>query len=270
MKKNILILCTSIIILSLMAFGFVNRGNPESNQIETPVSEDVATYTQAIEKIEKRIFSDFIYDVGPRFRAIKKGDLDNARSFNNFIAVEHAQRIVSYKSVSVIILKNDKQTDIIKTGTSDVFTPAQIKLLQSLDYSTNILIRADFQEKNKKTSELEDSYSTPHLTIVPEKQAEYEFGKEELIDYLKEKSKEVVWVNNVQEDKLQPAKLLFTVSKKGLIENVKLDRTSNYPSIDNAMIELINKAPGNWEPAENSKGEKVDQELVVSFGLMGC
>jgi hypothetical protein len=36
------------------------------------------------------------------------------------------------------------------------------------------------------------------------------------------------------------------------------------------MTELITNFPGTWEPAENSKGEKVDQELVVSFGLMGC
>ena len=36
------------------------------------------------------------------------------------------------------------------------------------------------------------------------------------------------------------------------------------------MIELIYKIPGTWQPAENAKGEKIDQELVLSFGLMGC
>ena len=29
-------------------------------------------------------------------------------------------------------------------------------------------------------------------------------------------------------------------------------------------------APRAWQPAENAKGEKVDQELVISFGAMGC
>ena len=51
---------------------------------------------------------------------------------------------------------------------------------------------------------------------------------------------------------------------------VKLDGASGYLSINNRMIELINKAPGKWNPAENAKGEKVDQELAVSFGLRGC
>ncbi len=75
---------------------------------------------------------------------------------------------------------------------------------------------------------------------------------------------------NVQDDKLQPAKLFFTVTKSGTLENVRLDRTSNYPEVDKQMIELITTVPGIWEPALNDEGKKVDQELVVSFGLMGC
>ncbi len=59
------------------------------------------------------------------------------------------------------------------TGESEVFNAAQVKLLQSASYSTNILIRAEYQEKNKETGELEDSYTTPHITIVPEKEVVY-------------------------------------------------------------------------------------------------
>jgi hypothetical protein len=108
------------------------------------------------------------------------------------------------------------------------------------------------------------------LTIVPETQAEYSKGKAALKEYLKESSKASRDIANVDPEKLQPAKLYFTVTKKGAIENVKLDRTSNYSLVDEAMIELIKNAPGTWKPAENLKGEKVEQELVVSFGLMGC
>jgi hypothetical protein len=73
----------------------------------------------------------------------------------------------------------------------------------------------------------------------------------------------------VQADLLKPAKLFFTVTIKGSIKNVYLDRTSGYPDVDKTMIELISKVPSAWEPAQNTKGEKVDQELVVSFGLIG-
>lgn len=268
MKKSIIIFCAVLITLGLTAFGVINWNDTKINQLETSVSKDVASNTQVIYKVNNKIFSDFIYDVGPRFGPIKKGDLDKARTFDDFISEEHAKQIVSYKSLSVIYIINDKQSEIRETGYSDKLTAAQLELLQSADYSTNFLIRADYQEKNKETGELEDSYSTPHLTIVPEKQAAYVNGKDTLMEYLKENSKEVR--ANVQADKLQPAKLFFTVTKNGTVENVKLDRSSNYSAVDKKLIELISKTPGTWEAAENSKGEKVDQELVVSFGLMGC
>ena len=251
-----------------MAFGFINWNDSETDQVETLVSEDVASNTQAKEKIKKRVFSDFIYDVGPRFGPIKKNYLDKAKSFADFIGDEHAQRIVSYKLLSVIILEDDRQTDIRETGNSGVFNAAQIVFLRSLDYSTNILIAADYMEKNEETGKVENSTWTPYLTIVPEKQAVYTSGKKALIEFLKEHIKE--YTAFLQADQLKPAKLYFTVTKKGTIENVKLDRSSNFPEIDKKMIEMITKTPGKWEPAENSKGEKVDQELVISFGSMGC
>jgi len=268
MKKNIIIFCAVLTTLSLTAFGVLNWNDLETDGLETLVNEDITTNMQFKDKIKKRIFSDFIYDVGPRFSAIKKGDIDKARSINAFFDEEQMQTIVSLKSVSIIIIIDDKRSDIRETGYSDELTAAQLKLLQSFDYSTNFLISAEYQQKNKETGKLEDSYSTPHLTIVPEKQATYVNGKDALMTFLKDNSEAAR--ENVDPEKLQPAKLSFTVTKDGTIENEKLDRTSGYPALDQTMIELITKAPGVWKPAENSKGEKVNQELVVSFGLMGC
>ncbi|MEL7004496.1 MAG: hypothetical protein AAFN93_17445 [Bacteroidota bacterium] len=62
----------------------------------------------------------------------------------------------------------------------------------------------------------------------------------------------------------------FTVTKNGTLENVRLTATSGYPSVDELMVELIDSLPAKRNPAENSEGEKVDQELVFFFGLMGC
>jgi len=268
MKKNILILSTAIIVLSLLAFGFINGDQSESDQLKASVSEDVASNVETTIKIENKVFNDFIYDVGPRFWAVKKDEVHMATSFGDFIGEEHVQRIVSYKYLSVMVYEDGKRPDKKEINSTGILTEAQLKILRSSDYSTNLLIWADYIEKNEETGELEDAHWTPHITVVPEKQAEYSDGKEALKEYLKESSKESRV--NVDPNKLQPAKLFFTVTKKGKIENVKLDRTSNYPEVDKTMIELITKTQGKWQPAENSKGEKVDQELVVSFGLMGC
>jgi len=286
MKKSIIIFVTLLTTLSLTAFGFINCNDSVTGKVETSSNKIVAVDQQVAEVINDRVLSDFSFDIGTiigpinkgdldfffdfgtRFSAIKKGDLDKSRSILDFLPKDQTQRVVLYKSVDIIIIKDDKQSDIIETGKGGVLTAAQIELLQSSDYSTNIKIRADYLEKNKVTGQLDNSYSTPHLTIVPEKQAVYISGKEALIKYLRENSKENTAI--VQKDNLIPAKLYFTVTKKGTISNIKIPRSSGYPSLDKKIIELITKAPGKWEPAENSKGEKVDQELVISFGMVGC
>ncbi len=268
MKKNIIILSIVLITLTLMSFVIINKNDSRTSQLDISDFKNVVINPPAINKNEKRVFSDFIYDIGPRFSPIKKREIEKAISLDAFFSEVHLQKMATLQAVSIIFFIDDKQSDIRETGNNEALTVAQLKLLQAADYSTNFLIRVDYQEMNKETGELEDNYATPHLTIVPEKQAEYSQGKDALKYYLKENSKEARV--NVDPEKLQAAKLFFTVTKEGTIENVKLDRSSNYPLVDKKMIELISKAPGTWQAAENYKGEKVDQELVVSFGLMGC
>jgi hypothetical protein len=271
MKNNILIFFTVLIALSLTACAFGNEEEKETDQLDVSESRDLASNIEGPEKLKNKIFTDFIYDIGPRFKGVKKSYLDKVRSFSDFIADEHAERIVLYKKLSVIVLDGDQKTDIRETANTGNFgnlTLAQLKLLQSADYSTNLLIWADYREKSFDTGNLENSTWTPYLTVVPEKQAIYLGGKDALKAFLKEETEAVR--AHVEADLLKPGKVFFTVTKKGGIENVYLDRTSGYPDVDKTMIELIRKAPGTWQPAQNTKGEKVDQQLVVFFGLMGC
>lgn len=270
MKKKIIILFAVLITLSLTVFSAMNYNDSNSSQPETSANKEVAVNTQAKQKMENVVYTDFIYDVGTRFRPIKKTEIDKIRSINAFLNENELQSIVSIKSVSVSFFIEDKQSDISETDAANEFNDSQLELLHTADYSTNFVVRAEYQQRNKETGEIEDSYTTPHLTIVPEIQTEYLDGKDALIAYLKENSKAAVARAMVQVEKLQPAKLFFTVTKNGTIEHVRLDRSSNYPTVDEAMIEIIKKAPGTWKPAENAKGEIVDQELVISFGLMGC
>lgn len=151
---------------------------------------------------------------------------------------------------------NDSETDQVETSVSE-----------------DVAINTPVTEKVNKgifvgPRQLDNNHRNPYLTVVPEKQAEYEGGMDALMEYLKENSKEAR--GGIQMHELQHFELLFTVTKKGTIENVRLDGASGYLSINNRMVELITKAPGKWKPAQNSKGEKVDQELIVLFGLRGC
>ncbi|WP_397362753.1 energy transducer TonB [Olleya sp. R77988] len=268
MKKNIIIFCALLITLSVTAYTVLQWDKTEVETTENEVEQNLAVNTPKTDKKKPEIFTDFIYDIGSRFEPIKINDLHKATSISDFISPESFNSIIDLKSVRIIIIKDESQTDIQELGYTKDLTAGQIKLLQSLGYSDQFNIRSEFTAKNPKTGMVEDKFDSPHLSVVSEKQATYPLGKDLLKKYLKEKS--ATLIKTVDPYKLQAAKLYFVVTKDGSIKNVRLDRTSKYPEVDKKMINLIKTLPEAWIPAENDKGEKIDQEMVVSFGLMGC
>ncbi len=265
MKRYVIVVCTLGAIVSQTACDAHKRSEAGSTKEIALVNEEPVSQPHLV---AEKSFPDFIYEVGSRFSAITKSDLNKARNFSDFIEFEDAERIASYKSMSVTLLKVDNMSDQVETSTSGILTPAQLTLLKAAPYSTNLVIKADFMERYSETDYLGSNYASPYFTVVPEKQAAYKSGNGALKKYLRIESE--IARKDVIPEKLQPAKLYFTVTKDGTIEQVKLDRTSGYPIVDKTMIELITKTETLWDPAENSKGERVDQELVVSFGLLGC
>jgi hypothetical protein len=97
MKKNILISCKVLIAFIITACAFSNEEGKKTVQLEVLESEVFASNIEGPEKLKTKIFTGFIYDVGPRFNLIKKSDLDKAIAFNDFITDEHVGRIVLYK-----------------------------------------------------------------------------------------------------------------------------------------------------------------------------
>lgn len=262
MKKNILITITAVIVLSLTVYSYISANDSKNSQGMANLDQT------AFDEAAKFDVANFYYGVGTRFSPKKKEDLNKITSINEFFDDKHVQAMIAIKSTSVIIIENERETHIRETGNSATLTAAQLALLRTSPYATGIKIRVDYTMKNEKTGNLEESYATPHLTIVPEKQAAYEDGSEKLVEFLRVNSKEDLV--NINEKKLQPAKIDFTITKEGKIGNVELSNSCGYPSIDKKMIELIKNAPGKWIPAENIDGEKVDQKLVLSFANMGC
>jgi hypothetical protein len=103
----------------------------------------------------------------------------------HFLPKDLAESIVSYSSVNVIILDHNYNFVTTEKGDTELFNAEQLKLLRSAPYSTDILIRAEFKELIRVHGEIRENYATPHMTVVPEKQAEYVQGKDALITYVK-------------------------------------------------------------------------------------
>ena len=263
MKKNILFFCIALAILSLTAFGFMKHKNQETDQEVLPKIKTVALNNDTT---NKKATLDLVYHVDSRFIAtITKEKLNKATSILDIVPKKAKDWWnTSFHTVTVAVLQEGNE--ISETGNNKALNTAQINLLKTTDYSTNFYINARGNSIHPETERIEN-YAY-YFTIIPEKEATYTRGHDALINYLKENSKGKTVI--IKMNKLKPGKVSFTVSKNGLIKNVKLSSTSGYPSIDKLLIELITKIPRTWEPAENYKGEKVDQELTFFFGLMGC
>lgn len=269
MKKKIIILCAVFITLSITAFNVINKKASGIDALDTSETKKIAVNTKTTKASAESISDVFVYDIGPRFAPVKMETVKNATSIYDFIDRKNLQWMKTLKSVNLIIIEGERQSEIQAIGYTEDLTQEQIKILKAADYSSHFNIRAEFEEINQNTGILEDRHDSPHLTVVPEKQAKYSQGIKALKSFLRDNT--MLVRAGIDQEKLQAAKLYFTVTKTGEIENARLDRTSNYPLLDAKMIELLMEAPGVWQPAEDIKGDKIDQELVVSFGSsMGC
>ena len=255
-----------MLLTSLLILSCADKNSTDTAKIE-PDSNSLI-YDEPTEFPAEINNYDGFFDLGTRFNSISKTELSAITSFADLIAEEHANRIISYKSMEVIVLDEDgRKTDLRLSTDSGVFTPVQLDLLRSTGYSDNLMFRADYTERRFESTEIDESYWTPHLTVVPEKQANYKNGKQAFLDYLANNTEDFRDGNN---KRFQPGKLHFIVGKDGSISKFRISASTGSTELDERMLELLSETPGAWEPAVDAKGKKVDQELVVSFGNMGC
>lgn len=241
MKKSILIIFAVIAAFSFMAFGYINWNNRQAD-------------------------IDMGYRVDSRFMTnITKEDLHKATSVLDIVPKIAADWwTTSFQTVTVAVLQDDEE--IREVGVEKSLNDAQIALLKSAGYSTNFYIKARTADIYPETGQIEDF--TYHFTIIPEEEAEYSKGQDALVEYFKKNTEE--YMAHIEEEKLEFGQVSFTVTKAGKIADVKLSQTSGYPSVDEALVELVSNMPGKWRPAKNSKGGKIGQELVLFFGRQGC
>lgn len=268
MKKSTIIIGIALTVVSLTAYGFINlQKRTEKIQIKAPTNTKVVLQNDFMSLVAKKEIPDFIYDVDHRFIAtVTKEKLTQAKTIIDILPAEATQSLKDYNWVNVSVLNDDQE--IREIGVSEVLNAAQVELLQSIDYSTNFFIKANCKRVDDYTNATRNYQLIYYITTVPEKEAQYKGGKSAMINYLKENSKKEV--ANTTKDQLKSGKVSFIVTNEGTISGTQLESTSGYPSVDEKMLELIQNLPGEWEPANNARGEKVAQKLFFSFGTMGC
>ncbi|AUC82432.1 energy transducer TonB [Lacinutrix sp. Bg11-31] len=256
---------TLLIFLIFIAFSFTNC--KVSNESELNIKDTAQLESEDQNMTPGESESEYYYGISSRFEAISKTDLYNATTIFPFNRDHENEKIESVNSTEIIIIENDRQTEKRIYGTSEKLNESQKALFKSLDYNTHFSMKTLFQEKNTDALINEEKKFNPHYTITPEKEAVYTEGEDAILNYLIINSKEET--ANLDNKKVRPAKIYFTITKEGTIKHVRIDRTTGYSILDKKLTELISNIPGQWQPAKNNNGKIIEQEFAFTFGPKG-
>ena len=202
---------------------------------------------------------------GTYSRSITKDQLDKAVSMKDINPGYPSSWITDYVSTKVTAINNG--TEMSAYGTNETLTEQQRQIIQEADMASDIKVEVAYRNQNAATNEVSINAMNFGMTVVPEKQAEYIGGREQLNQYLKLNAIEKI--GEKRSTDMGAVVIRFTVNEQGEIANAHLSGTSKDPAIDKMLLKAINKMP-KWKPAENAAGEKISQEFVFSVGNVGC
>lgn len=277
MKKSILVFGV-IAIFSLSAFSYMNWNNSNSEvascktesihnsdeEALIPRWENIAVMSNRNLHYQNKV--NFIYNIDSRFIwHITKEKLNKAQSIIDIYPEGVTKGMGNFSNIQVTVMKDGEE--ISAFGDDILLNKEQLDLIKTLDYSSNFYVRANHGKFNYVTGESEN-YIVYYITVVPEKEAVYSKGNDVLIDYLRTNTVEDIKV--VEESKLQPGQIRFTITTDGEVADVNIDSSSGYKKLDKKMVNLIENMPEKWQAATNAKGEKVAQTLIFFYGIEGC
>ncbi|MFN8286921.1 MAG: energy transducer TonB [Chitinophagales bacterium] len=181
-----------------------------------------------------------------------------------------------YSEVLDVVFTEITATVNGKTATaqanSDKLTAEQKTLLASATPGSDITIKLRYMYKDKR----KDAYGKrdyavqgdTKLTILPQVEAQFPGGKDELNTWFADKV--IYKLPEVSlKERVERAIIKFTIAEDGKVLEPRLERSSGDEAIDQLLMQALYSMP-QWQPAVNSKGVRIKQEVLIPFGFEGC
>jgi len=205
---------------------------------------------------------------GTNGKAIQEEKLDEALTMTDINPDYPSSWIKESDYISSEIKATCKGKLLNAKGENDVFNSEQKNILQEADFGTSIDIEVKYNSKNSITGTVDIKTMNFTVSLVPDKEAVYQGGYDEMKDYLKQNA--VDKINASSHNKFEMAKVKFIVDEEGKTTMARILKTSEDKEIDQLLLETIANMP-RWKPAERSDGVKVKQEFEFVVGtMMGC
>lgn len=212
------------------------------------------------------IAQELAYEVrGKYLRTVTKDVLEHSNLLSDIIAGYPVNWVKEYVSVDVLTEKDGK-TEIAK-GENQVLNTEQKSILNKADLESEVHMNVRYLSINSVTERKENNEMVVKMTVVPDIQAEFEGGYENLKKYLKDNLIDRIIENTPPE--FQKGKVVFKIDPNGKLVDAEILEPSGDTNMDNFLLEVFRNMP-NWKPAQNATGEKVKQRFEFSMGIGGC
>jgi hypothetical protein len=194
--------------------------------------------------------------------SIQENKLDKISTLTDLNKRYPTSWVREYISVEISVYKNGAQTKA--SGNGYVLNQAQKELIRLADRSGGIAVSVMYLPENS----LKDNTAKQNdfkVTIMPDKDAVYSEGPEQMIQYLQKNSIANIEAGSFMGYDLTAIK--FAITEQGHIADIQVAMPSKDTKIDEMLVGAISKMPG-WKPAEFSNGQKVKQNFVLTIGNM--
>lgn len=196
------------------------------------------------------------------FISIQEDKLDKINTLTDLDKRYPTSWVRAYISVEISAYKNGILTKAL--GISDVLNQEQKDLIRLADRSNDIAVIVTYIPNNALENNPAKQYDFK-VAIMPDKNAEYSEGTEQLLQYLQKNSIANIEAGSFTGYDLTAIK--FTVTEQGNISDIQVAMPSKDTKIDEMLVSAVSKMP-NWKPATFSNGLKVKQNFVLTIGNM--
>ena len=271
-------------VISLISFGFICINHAETIEMDINYGSNIEGDTSAnnygfgfeFKKEIKRYNPSVSFIVRGKYsKSVTQEKLNSATQISDIIPDYPSQWINDYSTVNITVKSDDISQSAINS--IDVLSKEQISLLQSSNVNDGIYINVKYLLFNSITEKLENRDMHVYLTVIPEVEAIYLEGMDNVMSYLRDNCNEEM-TNYLSDRSLElqnsssmdPVfKIRFSINETGHTSDIEIEETSGNQDVDNYLIELVSQMP-KWKPAQNAKGKPVKQQFELLVGSRGC
>ncbi|MCB0737877.1 MAG: hypothetical protein KDC92_10220 [Bacteroidetes bacterium] len=267
MKSYVLNLFAVLTIIAITAFGIAEITHAKSpNNAETDNLTCKAESTAMLGPF-RSTDHEFVFEIGPRFQTtIKQSKVLKAKGAQDVLPEDHLKFLSDFRNIKLDTLPNNNDARVSTLST--IFDSVQLAKLTAVGHNSHFYIEANCLEYNPKI-EVNNPYDLVYyISVVPEVEAQHSWGVDSLQNYLKIETAGLMHL--VDWDKLTSGNMSFTVNAKGELEQVILKMSCGIFQLDEHLLAVFRKLPGNWTPAKDANGKAVSQQLYFFFGRKGC